>query len=62
MELIMTTTGIFTGWVLAYKDGKIILSCYIENQEATTIHNLETFQSEEAMNARIEELGLIRTE
>ena len=54
----MTTTGIFTGWVLIYKDNKVIVADYLENQEATSIHSLETFASEEAMNTRIAELGL----
>ena len=55
----MTTTGIFTGWVLVYKDAKVIIAGYQENQETTSIHTLETFQSEEAMNTRITELGLV---
>jgi hypothetical protein len=53
------STGIFTGWVLVYNDnGTILIKHYQQDQETVSIHHVETFNSENAMNARITELNL----
>lgn len=54
----VNSTGIFTGWVLVYRDAEILIAQFQESQETSTIHPLETFSSEEAMRARIAELRL----
>ena len=54
----MNTTGIFTGWVLVYRDTNIIIAQFQDGQETSTIFNLEIFQNEVDMHTRISELGL----
>lgn len=58
----MNSTGTFTGWVLVYRDTEIIIAQFQESQETSTIFNLEVFQDEADMNARISELGLRYTD
>ena len=58
----MNSTGVFTGWVLVYRDTEIIIAQFQESQETSTIFALETFQTEADMNARISELGLRYTD
>lgn len=56
----MNTTGVTSQWVLVYEGNVCYYAAQNSAQETVSDRTIETFDTEEEMVARIEELGMTR--
>ena len=56
---MINATGVISKYVLVHDGEKVIVKQYNKNQETVTTKNLETFDTEQEMEDRIIELGLV---
>ena len=56
---MINKTGVINKWVLVYNKTNVIVKQRNENQETTSMYNIDVFDTEEEMESRIIELNII---